>query len=321
MGPRGRPSSTVRLPAPTSHQDLPLGSQPAHPGGFRGELGVGDLRASCPRSRPTSAGTRESVGDPCRQWARPRWGPLRSWDGHVPVGRSRGAHAVSAPHHRPVRGLGSTLSVASGRFSNGSPAPFRRPASGPPAHVAPRWGRGQGVTAHAGQNHESEWRRGLWGGALPRCGLSPPQVPALPAGRPPAPRVPHQLLHPAGATRRGPARGHRAVPDPHGDDQGGPAELPGAHLRCARGRRADQGAARSRQEEGPQERAGEDARLQGGLRAAGSRTDLHVPRPLPREDAGRGGQRPGGAAGGAAEEAEQRPPARGRPWLVRPVTG
>lgn len=47
-----------------------------------------------------------------------------------------------------------------------------------------------------------------------------PQVPPVPAGEPPAPRLPHQLLHPAGAARHGPARRHRAVPDPHGVSRG-----------------------------------------------------------------------------------------------------
>lgn len=61
------------------------------------------------------------------------------------------------------------------------------------------------------------------------------------------------------------------------------------------------------------------------LSPLGPRTDLHVPRAVSREAAGRRGQRrrgrrPGGAAGGAAAAAEPRPPARGRPRLVRPVT-
>lgn len=42
------------------------------------------------------------------------------------------------------------------------------------------------------------------------------QVPSVPAGQPPAPGLPHQLLHPAGAARHGPARGYCAVPDPDG---------------------------------------------------------------------------------------------------------
>lgn len=44
----------------------------------------------------------------------------------------------------------------------------------------------------------------------------PLQVPSVPAGQPPAPGLPHQLLHPAGAARHGPARGYCAVPDPDG---------------------------------------------------------------------------------------------------------
>lgn len=46
--------------------------------------------------------------------------------------------------------------------------------------------------------------------------VSPEQVSPVPAGWPPAPCVPNQLLHPAGAAWHGPARGHCAVPDPHG---------------------------------------------------------------------------------------------------------
>lgn len=54
--------------------------------------------------------------------------------------------------------------------------------------------------------------------------ISPSQVPPVPAGQPAAPCLPHQLLHSAGAAGHGPARGHRAVPDPHGvSPQGGRA--------------------------------------------------------------------------------------------------
>lgn len=46
--------------------------------------------------------------------------------------------------------------------------------------------------------------------------ISPSQVSPVPAGQPPAPSFPHQLLHSAGAAGHSPAGGHGAVPDPHG---------------------------------------------------------------------------------------------------------
>lgn len=63
-----------------------------------------------------------------------------------------------------------------------------------------------------------------------------PQVPPVPAGEPPATRLPHQLLHPAGAARHGPARRHRAVPDPHGVSWGSGRGAPTApHRSCSTG--------------------------------------------------------------------------------------
>lgn len=50
-----------------------------------------------------------------------------------------------------------------------------------------------------------------------------PQVPAVPEGRPAAADLPSQLLHAGGAARRGPARGHRAVPRLHGVSAGSAA--------------------------------------------------------------------------------------------------
>lgn len=61
-------------------------------------------------------------------------------------------------------------------------------------------------------------RAGAGLGAAGRCftGVLSSQVPAVPAGRPPAADLPPQLLHAGGAARRAAARGHGAVPRLHG---------------------------------------------------------------------------------------------------------
>lgn len=66
-------------------------------------------------------------------------------------------------------------------------------------------------------------------GAAGRCftGVLSPQVPAVPAGWPPAADLPPQLLHAGGAARRAAARGHGAVPRLHGVSARGGRPQPG----------------------------------------------------------------------------------------------